>query len=407
MKKIILILLLTVTFLQAEFSISGKSSTWYANYKKEMVQGEDKTSDFYTTNLQLNVDYKKDNFYFQSTLFGYIYDTESGKEMQSANYYKGFEKKDLFFRSLYMSYKVTPNFSVGAGVLPFSNSAPIKYNDDYIQDGEGINILNDAALTSAFLKYEIENSRTIVGIGTQDDILVPLGNYLLELVQEDSYTAFIINTYTKDKLEFVSEFLYTNMKYETIELSEIYLLGFSAAWDDSEESGYSVYGAIGGSIYDNHNTKAKGAIYSNTLGDKAAYGDYISAQSPDNFAIENKKYYGGSHLLGARKDFSIGREEFFINAEWFHTYGDWSSGNQGNIYLPKNNQMYNIRDDSYYLNAGYIINNDAQFRVSYTYLEFEEMGKIGAPAVTVPSEDFIGKGFYKAEIIRVIFTYKF
>lgn len=406
-KKLFLSFLLASSLVASDFSASGKLSFWYASYDKQIQTGETKEQNLYITNLQINTDYKKDNFYFQSTIFGYIYETQENKQMSNTNYYKPFDKSDIFFRSLYMSYNINQNLTIGAGVLPFSNSAPIKYTDDYIQDGEGINILNNNTLTSIFIKYEIGNSRTIVGIGTIDDILVNTGNYVDEVLEEDSYTVFIINTYNYNKFELISEALYTDMSYEGIAISEIYLLGFNFAWDDSEDSGLSLYGSVGLSLYDNHNTEAKNRIFTNALKENAPYGDYIMSKNPDSFAIENKKYYGGSHLFGARKDFSISTQEFFVNAEWFHTYGDWSSGNQGNIYFPKNNQMYSIRDDSYYINTGWVINDNTQLRLVYSYLEFKETGKIGGLMSTVPTKDYISEAFTKVEIIRVIFTYKF
>jgi len=411
--KLLLMILITSVLtlnLMADnnMNFSGIMNIGYGHAEKNFSNKENETKEIYTSNLQLNADYETNDFYFQSTLFGYVYTMPNNQKAHLINYHDGYEKQDVFFRSLYGSYKINQNLSVGAGYLAFSNSTPSKYNNDYIQDGEGIYMLNDNTLAAVFAVYKEGNSRTIVGIGTIDETFINTGMYIDDaLRQGGAYTIFAINTYKYERFTFTSEFLYNSLTYEKKDLSDIYQVGFATAWDDSENSGWSLYNVLGASIYDNHNEDAKEEIFKNVLGPKAKYGDYIMAKYPNNFAIENKKYYGAAMLWGFRKDFDIDRQEFFVTAEWFHTFGDWTSGNQGNIYLCQDNQVFNIRDDSYYATLGYIINDQATVKFVYTYSEYNEKGKIGAPASTVDTEDYIGPQINKIEIIRFIFSYKF
>ena len=412
MKKIVnilIILVFSILLNAKELNFSGILNTGYGGSDAEIIGESEKYQHIVSTNIQLNVDYSYKKFNFQGTLFGYVYDMPGSDKAQIKNYYEPFKETDIFFRSLYMSYEATNELSIGIGILPFSNSTPTKYNNDYVQDGEGIYMLNDNNLASVFGLYKTNNSRTIFGLGTIDDILAPKGNYIDEtLRQGGSYTAFLINTYkATDKITITSELLYNRMTYEKIKIADVYLGGIATVYDDSEVSGWSFYNVIGASIYKNNNIAAKEEIFEHTLKDKAEYGDYIMAQYPNNFAIEKDTYYGGAMLWGGRKDFSIARNDFFVSAEWFHTFGDWSSGNQGNIYLCQDNQIFNVRDNSYYAVFGWIINSSSLVRLSYTYLEFDESGVIGAPAKTVPTEDYIGCPVKNVQIIRAIYSYKF
>ncbi len=81
----------------------------------------------------MNIDYNNGNFHFQATPFAYKYGTNSNEPIKYRNWSEPFDSYDVWFRSLYATYTVG-NWSIGAGVLPFSNSSPTKFNDDYIED---------------------------------------------------------------------------------------------------------------------------------------------------------------------------------------------------------------------------------------------------------------------------------
>ncbi len=382
--------------------ITGEFNTYYLHRAVDLLNDKTKRQTIAVSTLQFNLEYDVDNWHFQATPVFFGYKTSDGEKLKNINFYKSHQTTEFFFRSFYLSYDFG-EWSIGLGALPFSNSSTSKFHDDYVQDGEGINMLNDNTLTSIYALYETENSRTIFGIGTIDELLLSKGAYIEPALREGTVSAFVINNYTFGKYELISEFMYTDMKYNEKDISDIYLAGFSLAWDDSEESGLSLYGAVGGSIYQNNAINVK---------DELLEASSISPVGPliysNNFTFDNKTYYGASTLLGFRQDFDIQNEEFFINVEWFHTFGDWSSGNQGNLYDPAiGTQMYNIRDNSYYINLGYNINKDTQIRLSYSLLEFDETSTLGAPAVTVPNDDYIGEQRGDMQFFSVNFTYKF
>jgi len=413
--KHLLIIVALISILMGEesiednnFNVSGKISSYYS--KVVFTKSDDSKSDMsmYYMATQLNIDYSNNNFYFQATPYIYGYDTSNGNKIKSPNNEVPYKKTDIFFRSLYMSYTIEA-WTVGVGVLPFSNSMPMKFSDDSIQDGVGLNTLNDNTLMAVFGIYTTENSKTIFGVGKMDQDMLETGNYISDYLRDETEIYFVINTYEHEKWSFTNQIMYINMKYDSKDLSDIYLYGLGVSWDDTAESGLVIYNVAAGSMYQNNSTNAKDEIFTNVFGDTST-GEATQKAYPDSFALDNNTYYGASNLLGLRYEMDLLTLETFINVEWFHTMGDWTSGNQGNIYNGKINQMFNIRDNAYYLNFGILTGKNSLLRFTYSYLEFNEVGKVGAPASTIPAEDFMGGNkvvVKSAESIHIIFTYKF
>jgi len=399
----ILILLTIISILNAnEINFTGKFNTFISSYNEQ-----------YTSTLQLNLDYDYENIHFQATPFMYSYDTKSGNTVKHLNWRDSFDKTDAWFRSLYMTYTYN-KWSIGVGVTPFSNSSPTKFNDDYIEDGEGILLLNSSELTSIFIIHKIYNSRTIFGIGTSEHIIVDSGNYIDKSLRDDSYTIFLINTYTHDKFEFVTEYLYNDVRYYKLKLSDSHLLGMTIAWNDSEKSGLSIYGSIGGSYWHSKANESKNEIFnhyfsSNNKGLSGVdYGNKLESLYTNNFDFNDKITTGAAHMIGIRKDLDFFNNEFFINSEWTHTYNNWISGNQGTFYLGKNNQYYSIRNDSFYGQIGWIVNGNLRFRIQYEYVELNTMGKIGNPSITIPTDESIKPNVEdNTENVTLLMGYKF
>jgi len=401
MKTLILIILTMNVF--AFDNVSGNIVYYYDKVTRKIVNKPDRAQFTNTESIQLNFDKTCNDFYFNSSLFAYTYKTNTIEGLRSLNVYQDFKSTEIFFRSLYVSYKLTNNLSIGGGLLPFSNTTPVEFSRNYYADGEGISILNDSVLTGVFLNYNTDNTRTIAGIGTQDSILVPSGNYIDETLTKGTITSFLIHEYTTDKIKFTAEYLHVNMKYEGTYISTIDLLGLSLSYDDAMESGWSFYTQAGISRYENHAGNVKDKILKNNK-----IPSYVPVFKPNNFAFEDSTLYGKSVLLGFRKDFSLLNEEFFINAEFFRTFGDWTSGNQGNPYLGKrSNLMFNVRDNSYFLNLGYNFNKNIQARIYTTILELNEKGKVGATADTIPVDQYIGPQVYKITISGFSVSYLF
>jgi len=400
--KILLMLLMYLSLQADGFNYSFNSISYIGIFGLNVIDyGEYKDTVYYSS-IQANLDYDYKGIHIQATPFAYGYDSTLGVPLQNPNLYEPYDNTEIFFRSLYISIDLD-YLTIGAGVLPFSNSTPTKYSTaNYIQDGEGINMINDSSLTSVFGLVSTENSRTIFGVGTLDDILVPLGTYLDESLTEGQYTIFFINEYKWDKFILTSQIMWNYMTYYGDHITSVGIAGSNLVWDDSDESGLSLYGSLAASIYDNNNKSSKEKIL-----DEYEIPGYVVDMYPDNFTFDNKTYYGASSLLGLRQDFDFRKKEFFINIEWFHTYGDWSSGNQGNMYNTKNNQMFNIRNNSYFANLTYVIDSSNSLGVSYTYMQFEESGTIGAPAVTIPTKDYLGIQLVDFTITRFIYRLNF
>lgn len=395
--KYFLILLVAVGLHAFDNGIEGlytgiKTTTMVIDAKNDIYNGSEKQTTVYAQLAQASIDYTNDNWHFSVTPFGYIYDTQDGSKMKNNTFYDPYEKQAFWFRSLYVSY-TSGNWTLGAGILPFSNSAPAHYNDDYIEDGEGILLLNDSVLNAVFALYKTENSRTIFGWGTPEQIFgVNSGDYTQDELKEDCYSVFAINTYNKDKFKYTTQAIYHKLNFDKNKLGDTGNLNVNVVWDDSEETGLSLYGTVAASYWRSEAKHSKESIENLYFGRQAAQlgipatalGSASVARSPQSFEYNKYDTFGGAHQLGFRYDFEVKDTEFFVNAEWTHVYGNWMSGSPGSFYLGKNNSMYNMRDNSYYAQVGWVVNQNLRIRLSHTIVEIDESSVIGAPAKTIP-----------------------
>jgi len=416
MRYIVIIMILLISIVNAaddDFKFTGKIEAHYVKYKAEKNNGDQKNNTSLYNSLLLNLSYNYNNFHFQLSPMVYYFDSKD--DLKAKTRYKPFNDKDFFFKSFYMSYTIE-NITMGIGVLPFSDAFPRKYSGEGYQNGVGLNPINDNDLTSIFFQFKSLNSTTVFALSTLDDILVPTGDYIEESLTEDTMVYSIINDYkVDDKINMITELMYIDMKYEGKDLSEIMLCGIGLSWDDSMHSGFIFYNVLSGSIYKNKSTSAESEIYNNLFSDNSygltpeQMGRYLNNTYPNSFAINDDYLYGASNLFGIRYELDYFPIDTFINVEWFHTIGDWTSGNQGNPYTTKYNQIWNIRDNSYYIEVGMIPFKNTTVRASYTYMEYEEVGKIGAPADTINPDEFLGGRpvIIKDQMIHLIFTFRF
>ncbi|MEA1917313.1 MAG: hypothetical protein U9N42_07260 [Campylobacterota bacterium] len=378
----------------------GEFKTYYTYVQKEKTKSTYRENMSYSS-LQMYFDYEKDGFYFSMTPYAYTYFTESGKDVKNANFSRGFQKQDIFFRTLYLSYSIN-NFTVGAGIIPLSNGFPMQYTSDYYQDGEGLTILSDLDPLALFMQYKInDENRVIVGVGTLDSGIVPTGMYMSDDYKQNSYGAFLTQKITHKKFRVINDFKYVDVKYKGSDAGELYNLGSGVSWDDSEYSGITIYNVVGLSAYKNNSTALKNEWLLNDGVSQSSYEKFSSS-----FAFDNKTYYGAANLFGARKDFDFFNFDNFINFEWFHTFNDWASANNGTPYNSNCNHIYNIRNNSYFINYGIRISEASTLKFNYTFLEFDETTNLGAPSST-PVEDSYGPQRKNSQIIKLSYSYKF
>ena len=383
------------------WKMSNQLNNYFVNIKKEKLKANNYDEYVGYTALQTNIDYNKDRFYFQATPYMYIYQSSSNNKIKGGE--KEFEKSDIFFRSLYGKYTINDKWGVGFGVLPFSNSSFMQYNNDYISDGEGLSTLNDSDFLSLFGTYNIrENTKTVFGMGTLDTGIIPVGKYSDDTMKK-MQTAFIIVKDNYEKWKFTYELAYGKNFYEDTYIGNGLLFGLGSAWDDSEFSGWTFYNIVGLSYFHNKIGNAREQI----LTDNNIPQNYPEL-FPNQFAFDDKKYYGASNLFGFRKDLDIFPLDTMINIEWFHTFGDWASHNTGSPYNSNCNQIYSIRNNSYFINYGIRATENLMIKINYAYLEFKEVGKIGADLDTIPTnERLFGPQRTKTEIIKLELRYKF
>lgn len=386
-------------------NVSGKTSIIFCNIKNSYHTDKEYEEQMIYNDLQINYDYYNGDFYFQATPYMYVFETKSGESLYNSNFHEPYKKQDIYLRSLYSSYKVSRNSSVGLGILPFSNSNFLQYEKDYVNDGEGLTLLNDNSIFALFFKFRIYNTNIIFGAGIHDNN-IPMGNYIDEVFRDGTKTGFLItkNKFgSKENIHFINQILYSDIKYEgEYDLAKMLLFGTGLAYDNSIDSGLVIYGNLGYSIYKNENLDSKDAIFENhnlPTGIDLIY--------PEHFAFNNETYTGAAHIIGIRKDFEFLKYESFLLLEWFHTYNDWVSVNHGSSYNNTCNNLYNVRNNAYLINIGIKPTSSTLIKLSYSYLEFNEEGKIGADMATIPVKDSLGSQRYKTELLRLKFSYKF
>ena len=386
---------------ESHWFYTGVFTTYIANIQMEFEKpGVAKMDELINYNsLQIGFDYSNENFYFSVTPYAYKYFTESDQEFKNPNFVYPFKNNDFFFRSLYMSYTLD-KLTFGIGILPLSNSFPIKYTNDYYQDGDGLNTMNDVDPLAVFIKYQFNDSnKLLIGAALADTGFIPTGHYTNIHNTKNTNGLFIIQNLLHDKFEIINEFIYRNVYYEGIHSGDVYSYGSGVSWDDSEYSGWTFYDVINFSLYKNNTIAVKSQMLSNIP--PAALTAY-----PDSFAFDNNTYTGGANLLGLRKDFDLFNIDSFINLEWFHVFGDWTSANRGALYNSNYNQVSNIRHNSYFINYGIRLSELSTLKLSYTYLEFDEALNIGAPSST-PLANSFGPQRSHTQITKLTFTYKF
>jgi len=389
---------------ESKWNYFGEFKTYFTKIHKtkEKAGIEDFEELLNYNSLQLSIDYYDDGFYFSATPYAYVYFTESGDEVKNSNFVNAFKDSDFFFRSLYMSYSID-DFTVGAGILPLSNSFPMQYTNDYYQDGEGLSIISDIDPLALFVKYRFsDTNKVLAGIGLIDTGFIPNGKYVNESKVKDSYGIFLIQTITNDKFKIINDFKYSSVMFDGKKTGAFYNLGTGISWDDSEYSGWTFYNTLAFSVYQNNSESLKDKI----LASNPKYTASTVRKFSSSFVFDNNTYTGAANLFGFRKDLDIFEIESFINFEWFHTFGDWTSGNKGAPYNSNCNQISNIRNNSYFINYGIRISELTTLKINYTYLEFDEIVNIGAPSSTPVKESF-GPQRSSGDIVKISFSYKF
>ena len=247
--------------------------------------------------IQLNLDYLDENFYFSMTPYAYIYFTESGDELLGSNYSDRFQDKDLFFRSLYMSYTFDKT-TIGIGILPLSNSFPMHFTSDYYQDGEGLSIISDVDPLALFMTYRVnDENKILLGGGILDTQIIPTGQYVNKHNKDKSYGIFLTQTITEGKFKIINDFKLTNIYFDKIQSGKLYNIGVGLSWDDSEYSGWTLYNVSALSLYDNNSIASQEEV----MASNSKYTTGI-VKFPQSFVFDTKKYTGGANLLGFRKD---------------------------------------------------------------------------------------------------------
>ena len=357
------------------------------------------------SNLQVNYDYYYNRLHFQMTPYMYFYDTQDGKKLRNGNKNLPYKKEDIFFRSFYISYLITNTTSIGVGILPFSNSNFLDYENNFINDGEGLSMLNDSNLMSIFFRTKINNTKIVGGVGMLNSFM-PMGSYQLESMRKGTTTLFLTSdTYfnKNNNLRMINEILYSNIKYNNkYNISKLYLLGTGLSYDDSLNTGLVYYGTFGISIYKNNNIDAKESILKTNK-----IPNYIYKNYPGQFDFNNKTYIGAAYLLGIRKDFDIFKHDFYINLKWFHTYNDWTSANIGSPYNVSFNSTYNVRNNAYFAQIGLNINSKSSIGFSLEKIEVKKISKVGATMDTIPYKDSIFPLPHEVNILKIKYIYRF
>jgi hypothetical protein len=411
--KTVFILLSTTLFASDTFDIEPtKESQWhyFGDFQSYITQIDRTTErsdlnnphEVYNLNaLQLNLSYENDGFFFNATPYAYFYKTESDEKVFNNNI-GSFDKEAIFFRTLYASYTIGDT-TYGAGLLPFSNSFPMQYKTDYLQDGEGLSIISDLEPLAAFMiHYFSDTHRMLLGIGMIDTTIIPAGDYVNENMIDKTYGLFLTQTLTYDTIQIINDIKYSQMYYEKKHGGDLFSAGTGIAWDDAEYSGWSIYNLFAISYYKNNSTNIKNEM----LSDMPQVTPGVLNKFSSSFHFDDQTYKGAANLIGVRKDFDLFGIDTFLTAEWFHTFDDWESVNKGSIYQANTKYISNIRDNAYYITLGLRLWDASMFRINYTRMEFDEVVNVGAPNST-PVKAAFGKQISKTQLLQFSYSYRF
>jgi len=388
----------------SKWKVSGEFKNRIFNIKKEKQNREnyDETGDF--ASLELKIRYKNNNFGFNVVPYIYKSKMTGDSKLKNSNFYEPFESEDFFFRGLYGTYNFTPNFLAGFGIVPMGNGFPMEYTKDYVSDGVGLSIMSDIDPLGLFFNYKINQEQSLFFSLSQIDTMgIPAGTYVVDQIKDKTKGFAVLHKYNNGKIKTTTEYVYTDVYYTDIKISTTSAFGFGIAYDDSENSGWTIYDTVGVSYIKNNSSKAKDIMMKDG---NIPTGTDLAYPSSFNWGT-GERQTGAANLLGIRKDFETFGTDSFLNFEWFHTEGDWISSNVGAPYTGNCNQIYNIRNNSYFINYGYRLGKNMFMQLNYTYLEFDDAQQVGGMGTTVPQNEFIGIQRVNTEITKLIFSYKF
>ena len=334
--KILSILLMSV-MLYASQSHTGKLSLYLTN-----VDAGGKIFNVVLSSVQLNNDFWFDNYYLESAFTAYSYAVKPSVKIYNQSNNSYFKQANVGVRSLYISRKMN-NITVGAGILPLSQSFYSKTSSDFVKEGEGLTLLQDIDLPGLFLKYNegnnINNSNKIytILIFSKDNKNVPTNKYKNKHKRNNDYI-FLINSISHKKFRFISEVIFSKEYYDKNYLGNSYVAGTSINYDDTEYSGINLYAVIGASKY--------------------------------------KKYNGWSFVVGARKDFDIFKKDMFVHEEFFKPFDHWYSHNSGNLQENNYNEVYNIYNFSTTSTLGIQLRDNVLLTLDYSYSTIKRFNEI-------------------------------
>jgi hypothetical protein len=381
----------------SDYTVNGEFNSRYNVQKENIMNAENNEKTSIINTLQLTAKYTKDNFRVVAVPF--YFNPNVQKDNKEPNKY---DTSEFFFRSLYMTYKMG-DLKIGAGVLPFGNGFPFEYSKHGEEDGMGLSIMSEIDPLSAFISYNFGNNKILAALSQVDTKFIPSGNYTAKDIEKGSNGWIAIHEYNNGRFKMRNEVLYNDIKYNGKgTIAELYVAGTGMAWDDSENSGITIYDTFAMSKFTNNSGNFKQEIF-----EREGINPFAELMFPDNFSFDiGKTYRGSANLFGIRQDFDLFGKEQFVNFEWFKTQGHWASAHRGTPYTGNGNQNYKVRDNSYFVNYGLSITKDILMRVNYTYIEFKETGSIGF-GHTIPTETYIGEQKDKAEIYNIEFSYRF
>jgi len=389
---------------QNNWRLSGEFNDKIFNIKKTLLNKKSYEETGNYISLEMKIKYHYKNFRFNAVPYAYKTGTKSSKNNENANFHKLFNSQDLFFRGLYISYNLSPKILVGMGIVPMGNGFPMEYTKDYMSDGEGLSILSDIDPLGIFFKFKInENHKILVNFSQTNTLNIPSGMHAIPHLIDNTKGMAVIHKFSKGKIHATTEYIYANTYYTKHKIAESNTIGFGIVYDDSEFSGWSIYDSIGFSRIKNLSNNAKFEMLADSEIDPKMV---KTAPSSFNFGT-GKIQLSAANLLGIRKDFETFGNESFINFEWFHTKGGWLSSNVGAPYTGNCTQLFDIRNNSYFINYGYRLGKSTFMQINYAYLESKEALQIGGVGSSLSQEEYIGIQRKKTEITKIVFSYRF
>lgn len=400
MRKLTLILILSAILFGCDNNCSNsvfsmnhgvylKTETYYTEESKD-----NSISQKYAYNNRVDVNYKFAEFHSDIELYKIKDEPDKMKNISLPYIDKSSSNKtdleeNFQINSLYGVINLGDYVSIYHGAIPFRGGKFSEIKDQTVNGGNGLPIINNQVYTSDFVsfhssKYSDYDFSFIIGNSKFES----KNNYNGLLTKNDqSSGTYLIGKCESGKHFFEVDGYDMNVKIESLDYARLQILGFGYIYDDSTNSGFTLYTNLGIS---NISENVEGLLDLHHISNYMR--SYLAAHGAETHNTKDIKGYAG--LFGVNYEFDALGVTFNIGDELFLTRNGWVSANSGVAFLDEHS-YWAVRDgveNSIY--GGINFTKNLRVGTKYTSTFSQSVPKSFSISENVKLQDNYGKDFY-------------